>query len=500
MRSFKVSVRFVSALIALCFSVLLMGGASAGVRRQARFVSDGQKRIVLIEKDDSCVMLRSYLNGAMNDSTNLENICFEDCLLTQNTTVLLGRKKGNIVVSERKNHNDSVYIIEGSDYNTGCAAVTYDRRLYISGPDANDTVRRFDMLCSEIEPVKLAGRITGLFYDSESKKVFALSAGGVYDADSGEFIPCKEVPSLLGYAGGYYWDTTGTVFSFDSTSGFKRLFSTGHDIICACTDGVLVYDKADKTVFLLDSDGNAAAGYYTELTVSEMAADRYHVVLLADSGEDIVVSLNDFEPVQTVRDSSEEPVSEETSVFCENSAPENTSSASAALPAESKAAGEQQSRRNREYYVSAGSVPAALENTSAEQKPSHELSSSSFRIDGSIIYVPQGTTAAQLKKGLDYGSGSLTITNHNGVVGASGRVGTGWTLEHSFDSGSREYKTVVRGDVTGEGNINTNDLRRLADLLLSDAEPERAVMLAGDIDGDGTLSAADLYLIHSGRI
>jgi len=119
---------------------------------------------------------------------------------------------------------------------------------------------------------------------------------------------------------------------------------------------------------------------------------------------------------------------------------------------------------------------------SSEHIP-HNTSDYINKITEKAITVPQGTTATKLKD-----SFSAKVTYPENI---SGQLGTGDVI--TIDN--KRYSVVIKGDITGEGNINSLDLKDSFNHLLNIKELENEFVDACDMNDDGKITNADLVLI-----
>ena len=89
------------------------------------------------------------------------------------------------------------------------------------------------------------------------------------------------------------------------------------------------------------------------------------------------------------------------------------------------------------------------------------------------------------------------MINHNGKEVKGGVVGTGWQLIFSGDGHKKVYYTVIKGDITGEGNINKNDCKLLSSAILGTEKLSEPQKKAADIDNNNTADISDLYQIYN---
>lgn len=147
-----------------------------------------------------------------------------------------------------------------------------------------------------------------------------------------------------------------------------------------------------------------------------------------------------------------------------------------------------------------------MKNTVVEYKPGEEekpdvpdkpggtdsITSSKYTIkDDYISKIAPGESISGLKSNLK-SSGSITIKDKNGnQVSDEKNCATGMTLT----VGSKTYTLIVTGDIDGNGRVSANDLAKLK-LSYIGKEPLSGVYnIAADIDGNGRISLNDIAKI-----
>lgn len=125
----------------------------------------------------------------------------------------------------------------------------------------------------------------------------------------------------------------------------------------------------------------------------------------------------------------------------------------------------------------------------------YTISSNVYEISEDVIYIPQGTTVAEFKKSMKYGDCTLKFTNHNSKSVTSGQMGTGWRIDFSGGGNSASYYTVVMGDVTGEGNINSRDIYLMKDYLFGKAGFTKYQEISADVKKNNVIDSVDMYMI-----
>lgn len=108
--------------------------------------------------------------------------------------------------------------------------------------------------------------------------------------------------------------------------------------------------------------------------------------------------------------------------------------------------------------------------------------------DGIIYAVESGTTVSRFKNNF---SVSSAVYDTDGNYVTSGKIKTGYTAVVS----NTRYYISVRGDVTGEGNVKSNDITLLMSMLADKTELSGAFYQSADYNYDGYVNNKDLVLI-----
>ena len=107
------------------------------------------------------------------------------------------------------------------------------------------------------------------------------------------------------------------------------------------------------------------------------------------------------------------------------------------------------------------------------------------------ITITKGTTFAALYKELGIKKADLTVCKPDGKIVDSGTLGTGMTAKFS----GYTLQIIVLGDLTGEGNINSRDLKVLMKHLNEESLLEGAYLKAADLYTDNTVNTKDLLAL-----
>ena len=108
--------------------------------------------------------------------------------------------------------------------------------------------------------------------------------------------------------------------------------------------------------------------------------------------------------------------------------------------------------------------------------------------DNIMLGIESGTTVSQFRKKF---SEEVTVYNKDGDVYASGKIATGFRCKVYGNT----YKIAVRGDVTGEGNVKSNDVDVIMKNTIGLYSLENEFYAAADYNLDGILDNRDLVLV-----
>lgn len=134
-------------------------------------------------------------------------------------------------------------------------------------------------------------------------------------------------------------------------------------------------------------------------------------------------------------------------------------------------------------------VPVKEENNSSETNTLKEINTSSIKVKNSNkeITIAFGITVQDIVKSI----GNVTVKDKNGqIITGATKVGTGATV-------NKDYKVIKKGDVNGDGEINSADLLGIQKHLLGVKNLMNTIYGAGaDVNKDGTINSADLLKIQ----
>lgn len=120
------------------------------------------------------------------------------------------------------------------------------------------------------------------------------------------------------------------------------------------------------------------------------------------------------------------------------------------------------------------------------------ISSNVYKFEGSnIVGIKPGTKVETFKSNI-IGTG-IQVFNQSGTELTTGQiVGTGMTMK----SGSETYTLIISGDLNGDGQVSATDLSKIKQHLIELRLLEGAYLEAADVDADENVTITDLSRIR----
>lgn len=363
-----------------------------------------------------------------------------------------------LVILSGKGHSISFAYPDIPSLNTDTVTLTAEGDIVYYDPLSPDAVYFCDMNGDAYEQYEIDAKIFRLFTDPGGI-VCALTDQGILHIKEGTFINSAVPSGNLTGNGHFFWDSTGKAYFYESKSGFSVLpVEAGNGMICAGDNSVYIADGTN--IFSYDNDGNLTASVKLQNEPDRILSSAGNLSYLMSNALN-VIDKKDFIPEKRTEEKNE-----------------SSRQSSKASVSDIKQSG----------------------NNVKKEKPVIEVEQSEKTVptlfpdeDGLIRNITPSTTVSQLKKMLC--CDILQVQNHNGITVKSGTVGTGWTI--TVPAG--KYQTVIKGDLTGEGSINSRDHDKLIRYLFADEDfSSSAIEAAADINEDFKISCSDLYMLYCG--
>ncbi len=147
-----------------------------------------------------------------------------------------------------------------------------------------------------------------------------------------------------------------------------------------------------------------------------------------------------------------------------------------------------------------------VRGTASGNSSSSATFSGSYTVSDNVITgVATSTTVSSFVSNLGCSNGTVTVTNSSGTSKTSGKIGTGDIVKVTVSGNTLTYTVVIYGDLNGDGAITALDLLKLQKHLTGASTLSGAYLKAANVKKSGSPSALDLlkiqkYLIGSATI
>ena len=143
---------------------------------------------------------------------------------------------------------------------------------------------------------------------------------------------------------------------------------------------------------------------------------------------------------------------------------------------------------NKLYEISENNLIEISDETDVSATTETIPEASALKSEFYIAYC--GETVSKIKKA--FADSEITeIRKADGKIIESGKVGTGTTLTFTSEE---VVKVLIYGEVTGEGNINSRDLKALLNHLSGKEILTGDFLVSADIDNDGKITTKDALM------
>jgi len=126
------------------------------------------------------------------------------------------------------------------------------------------------------------------------------------------------------------------------------------------------------------------------------------------------------------------------------------------------------------------------------------ISSTEYIFDNYVKGVDEKTTYAQFINNIQVTGGQIAVKNAKDEPVSDGNIATGMNVILQDKSGKTviEYKVVIRGDVSGDGKINSADALGIQRHIVESRVMEGAYLEAADINQDGRVNSLDVLYVQ----
>lgn len=437
-----------AAVVFECTSYGIMA-ADVGSLQKTQIYSDMTGGYCVINYD-SRKFITTYVRSdgeIINDdsrSAELKTVSFSGGRLVVTSE---SERTTNIMIYSYPDRKNSTVMIRKTDIMDNLICSTADQSIFLVTVSEPDVVYEYGRNGQITKTHSVGSRINSLFTDSTGQFAIALTDSGAVNINCDSYI-CGTYPENDFEINGSYCTAGGKVYTFDPENGFELLYNTDYNIVC-CSGGE-VYAAKDSFVYHLNYNGSADLYYDCGKNVTRLSASGNNIAIISENditllNRSSMIKAEESEKIQTM-----------------------------------------------------------LKFNNTPKIPDLSVSGTDYRIDmpeykiyGNVISgIKAGTTLAQFRNNINSGDNTVTAVNHHGQAVSSGVLGTGWEI--SFNGNGKEYvyRVVIKGDVTGEGSVNSRDYTIISDYLLGKEQPDDIHKTAADIDSDGSVTLSDFYSVY----
>ncbi len=140
------------------------------------------------------------------------------------------------------------------------------------------------------------------------------------------------------------------------------------------------------------------------------------------------------------------------------------------------------------YDISDGGILPVVNETEPDTPSQPSSDYVEIQINSDSFILSGSTTFAQLYRSLGVEKSELTVYKTDGKILSTGRLGTGMTAVYN----DQKYLINIIGDITGEGNVNSRDLKLMMKILSGEETLSDDIFLSADLNKDGILNTKDL--------
>lgn len=293
-----------------------------------------------------------------------------------------------------------------------------------------------------------------LIYDSAESKLYAAYDGGMFVLNGKNFYDMGEISTPVTLSGKAA--VTGSDGGIYSLSGSKlRYMCSIPSGTSSAIIGSKIYYSSGSVLYGQTNSGELVQKLDVGVYIENIFVCGSKAAVISSSGELSVVAPSEMTVIKT---SSDSPQSSGGSI------PQSNGS---------------QTNSQGDFNGYSGSITSSI----------YTIDNSNMTISG----IANGTTIAAFKSNIKYGSYKVSFKTYDGNSKTSGNVGTGFTVKFS-GSDEKRYTLIVPGDLTGEGNVNSRDVKLYMSYLCGETELAFPFTEAFDINGDNQNDTLDLLI------
>lgn len=457
----KYTIGLISLTMIICsvFSCLSVPCTAAG--SVIRYYSGSDGHFISVSCDSRTYRISSCGSDLRENIIASETAVPDNIICTPKMLIVSSsnRYTCNIIVYDMHKWLQSCVLLPRQDIDSSvlCADKAFNIFTLSSGSDKK--ILKYNRKGRLIQEIPVNETVRTLFSDPEGANIFALTGSGIFDTGNGTYISSDIPTGSLSFSGGYYYDEAGRIYSFDRETGFSPVLNSGYKMVCFSDNGFYAADNS-RIVFLSVS-GEVLSYFDTGMEVKELLASGSNLAFVS-SGKLHILDKGTL--IST----------------------ENTPSVQTAVPS------------HPEEKSSSPAKASVTKSGRAANAADYRITSSQLVISGGIISgIAPGSTFAQIKKLICSGDNTVRAFDKNGIEKRSGVLGTGAKLIFSGGGNDKSFTLVIKGDITGEGNVNSNDYNALADHLISSESCDGLYSLAADMNSDGRLTLSDFYSVFT---
>ena len=439
-----------AAILCAVLSVQSLGVVSVGPAEQ--IIPDGNGRFYRFFCENNVTVLERFENDSF--LSVFRQSVQSDAAVASGCGIIISSSDNKRLTLFTPSEGTISHLVSFDNFRPKKNCIAADRNFTYYAVDKRrpDAVEICSEKYTDRRTVQLPSSAASLFWDAESERCFALLENGVYDLSENVFISSQVPGADAVFNGHFCFDKSGGVYRFSAENGFSLVTKCSCENLCVASDGTIFASSGDK-IFIMDENGEAVSSYSGSGEIDCIMSSGKNTVFVCDEKVcSLDTSLFKKEKID-IPDESSDTVSSE--------------------------------------------IPEDHSESFSETEPSvtePELRSSVYNIeDGMIKQIPPGTVASVFLKNIDYHGGKVSLWDRQNKMTSSGRLGTGWTLHFSTDSDEEIFQIIVSGDLTGEGNTNTMDVKALSEYFLGKNELDEKQKAAADIDVSGKVDMNDMY-------